>query len=142
MIGNSILTPVRAIWSRFRWENIQKRADLHTYWLHPERLPDFVQESSTAMRYLNLLGPLEWDQLPERNLVRDWGKRVISNAAFLASCLIKLEDERQSMGDLLLYLQEHPALRECFLSSRVRLANDQIHANLPDRPQVYRMAGD
>jgi hypothetical protein len=31
-------------------------------------------------------------------------------------------------------------LRECFLSGWVRLANDQIHPNLPGRPQVYRMA--
>ena len=31
-------------------------------------------------------------------------------------------------------------LRECFLSSRVSLENDQIQPNLPDRPQVYRMA--
>src|SRR3989304_10191372 len=31
-------------------------------------------------------------------------------------------------------------LRECFLSGRVRLENDQIQPNLPDRPQVYRMA--
>src|SRR3989304_4614305 len=30
--------------------------------------------------------------------------------------------------------------RECFLSGRVRLENDQIQPNLPDRPQVYRMA--
>jgi hypothetical protein len=31
-------------------------------------------------------------------------------------------------------------LRERFLSSRVSLENDQIQPNLPDRPQVYRMA--
>jgi len=62
------------------------------------------------MRYLDLLGPLEWGRLPERNLVRDWGQPVIPNAAFLAACLIKLEDGRDSMGDLLVYLCEHPAL--------------------------------
>ena len=33
-------------------------------------------------------------------------------------------------------------LRERFLSGRVRLENDQIQPNLPDRPQVYRMAID
>jgi hypothetical protein len=33
-------------------------------------------------------------------------------------------------------------LRECFLSGRVRWENDQTHPNLPDRPQVYRMAAD
>lgn len=62
------------------------------------------------MRYLNFLGPLEWASLPERNLARDWGQPVIPNAAFLAACLIKLEEGRDSMGDLLIYLGEHPAL--------------------------------
>lgn len=33
-------------------------------------------------------------------------------------------------------------LRERFKSGRVRLRNDQIHSNLPDRPEVYRMATD
>jgi hypothetical protein len=33
-------------------------------------------------------------------------------------------------------------LRECFLSGQVRLENDQIQPNLPDRSQVYRMATD
>ncbi len=34
------------------------------------------------------------------------------------------------------------ALRERFKSGRVRLENDQIQPNLPDRSQVYRMAAD
>lgn len=110
MIGNSIVMPMQAIWSRVRAINTRKRTDLHTYWLHPERLPGFVGESPTAMRFLDLLGALEWAQLPERNLIRDWGQPAISNAAFLAACLIKLEEARDSMGDLLLYLQEHAAL--------------------------------
>jgi hypothetical protein len=110
MIGNSIVTPIRAIWSRFQASNPQKRADLHTFWLHPARLPNFVRESPVAMRYLDLLGPLEWGRLPERNLVRDWGQSVIPNTAFLAACLVKLEDGRDSMGDLQIYLREHPAL--------------------------------
>ena len=33
-------------------------------------------------------------------------------------------------------------LRECFLNGRVRLENDQIQPNLPDRSEVYRMASD
>ncbi len=110
MIGNSIVTPIQALWSRFQVSVIEKRTDLHTVWLHPEELPDFVRQSPTAMRYLNLLGPLSWAQLPERNLVRNWGQPTISNAAFLAACLIKLEEGRDSIGDLLLYLREHPAL--------------------------------
>jgi hypothetical protein len=110
MIGNSIVTPIQALWSHFQVSVIEKRTDLHTFWQHRDDLPDFVRESPTAMRYLDLLGPLFWTQLPERNLVRNWGQSTISNAAFLAACLIKLEEGRDSMGDLLLYLQEHPAL--------------------------------
>jgi hypothetical protein len=110
MIGNSIVTPIQALWSRFQVSVVEKHTDLHTFWLHQDDLPDFVRESPVAMRYLDLLGPLFWDHLPERNLVRNWGQPTISNAAFLAACLIKLEDGRDSMGDLLLYLREHPAL--------------------------------
>ena len=110
MISNSIVNPVRTLWIQFRASSLQKRPDLHTTWLHQERLPDFVRTSPVAMRYLDLLGPLEWGRLPERNLVRNWGQPIIPNAAFLAACLIKLEDGRNSMGDLLIYLREHPAL--------------------------------
>lgn len=110
MLGNSIVTPVYAIWDRFWASKPQKRTNLHVSWQHQERLPELVSESPVARRYLELLGPLEWEQLPERNLVRDWGQAVIPNAAFLAACLIKLEDGRDSMGDLLVYLREHPAL--------------------------------
>lgn len=110
MIGNSIVTPIQALWSRFQVSVVEKRTDLHTVWLGREALPDFVHESPVAMRFLDLLGPLSWAQLPERNLVRNWGQPTISNAAFLAACLVKLEEGRDSMGDLLLYLREHPAL--------------------------------
>lgn len=109
MIGNSIVTPIQALWSRFRVSVIEKRTDLETFW-QDRILPEFVYASPTAMRYLDLLGPLHWSKLPERNLVRNWGQPTISNAALLAACLIKLEEGRDSMGDLLLYLQEHPAL--------------------------------
>jgi len=39
-------------------------------------------------------------------------------------------------------IQALKTFRECFLSGRIRLENDQIQPNLPDRPQVYRMAVD
>jgi hypothetical protein len=110
MIGNSIVTPIQALWSHFQVSVVEKRTNLHAFWLHREDLPDFVHESPTAMRFLDLLGPLNWTQLPERNLVRNWGQPTICNAAFLAACLIKLEEGRDSMGDLLLYLKEHPSL--------------------------------
>lgn len=110
MRSNSIVTPVKALWNRFLVSNEPQNGNLHTFWLHPDSLPDFVRSSQPAMRFLDLLGPLFWSQLPERNLIRNWGQTTIPNTAFLAACLIKLEDGRDSMGDLLLYLEEHPAL--------------------------------
>ena len=110
MKGNPILTPVHNFLNHFFRSNSSKHVDLHTCWLHPERLPGFVRESPVAMRYLDLLGPLDWTNLPERNLERDWGQAVSPNHAFLAACLIKLEEQRDSMGDLLQFMRENPAL--------------------------------
>ena len=111
MTGISIVMPIRAVWSHFEASKRSKRADLHTFWLHPERLPNFVRQSSVAMRYLDLLGPLDWTHFPERNLVRNWGQPAVSYAAFLGAYLVKLEEARGSMGDLRQYLVEHPSLR-------------------------------
>jgi hypothetical protein len=105
MISNTIVarfTPkVGSFW--------QKRLDLHAARLQAERLPRFVQECPSAMRILDLLGPLGWDQFPERNLVRDWGRTTIPYAAFSAACLLKLNEGLVSMDDLRQYLVEHPA---------------------------------
>ncbi len=84
--------------------------DLHTAWAHPERLPRFVRESPLIQRCLDLLGPLAWDRLPERNLQRNWGQPTIPYAAFIAACLLKLNEDKKSMGDLRLLLSEHPEL--------------------------------
>ena len=111
MTGSSIVMPIRAVWSHFEASKSSKRADLHTFWMHPERLPNFVRKSPVAMRYLDLLGPLDWSHFPERNLVRNWGQPAVSYAAFLGAYLVKLEEARGSMGDLRQYLLEHPGLR-------------------------------
>jgi hypothetical protein len=100
MTGTSIVMPIWAVWSHFGASKRSKRADLHTFWMHPERLPSFVCKSPVAMHYLNLLGPLDWTYFPERNLVRNWGQPAVSYAAFLGAYLVKLEEGRGSMGDL------------------------------------------
>ena len=111
MTGSSIVMRIWAVWSLCQASKNSKRADLHSFWLHPERLPGFVRESPVAMRYLDLLGPLDWTHFPERNLVRNWGQPAVSYAAFLGAYLVKLEEGRGSMGDLRQYLLEHPSLR-------------------------------
>jgi len=86
-----------------------KRPSLHSFWLQPESLPAFVRDCPPAMRTLDLLGPLDWDGVPERNLARDWGQATVPQTALIAALLIQLNEARRSMGALREYLREHPA---------------------------------
>jgi hypothetical protein len=86
------------------------RPDLHTLWGQMSRLPASILDAPLVRRYLDLLGPLHWDQLPERNLQRNWGQTTIPYAAFAAACLVKLEESRPAMGDLRSFLVDHPQL--------------------------------
>jgi len=63
-----------------------------------------------AERYLELLGPLAWPHLPERNLRRNWGQATIPYATFIAAYLVKLNEGHGAMGDLRRFLAERPAL--------------------------------
>lgn len=73
-------------------------------------LPDFVQASPVAMRYLKLLAPLAWEQFPERDLETDWLRPAVPYAPFAAACLVKLDQGIVYMPHLHQYLREHPAL--------------------------------
>lgn len=113
MIGK----PIVACFSWFRGHFLPKptrrqlqKPDLHTAWLHHEQLPVFVQSSPLAQRCLDLLGPLGWDRIPERNLERNWGQTAIPYAAFISAYLLKLNEGKKSMGDLRLFMSEHPEL--------------------------------
>lgn len=113
MTGNPILSRFPLAESLFpalfppqttRW------ADLHTLWLHPEQLPKYAAETPVVHRTLDLLGPMDWEHFPERNLQRHWCQPAVSYAAFSAACLVKLNEGLESMGDLRQYLVEHAAL--------------------------------
>lgn len=105
MIRNPILTRFEEL---SRWMHPVQR-NLHSAFLRPDKLPAFVHDCPSAMRILNLLGPIAWDQFPERNLDRFWGQTTIPYATFSAACLIKLNEHLVSMGGLRRYLIEHPA---------------------------------
>ena len=105
MIGSTIVARFTPKMGGF----LHKRLDLHSAMLQLERLPRFVQECPSAMRILDLLGSIAWDQFPERNLIRDWGRVTIPYATFSAACLLKLNEGLVSMDDLRRYLIEHPA---------------------------------
>lgn len=80
------------------------RMDVH-------RLPGLVQESAVAMKYLRLLGVIDWARFPERPDQRIWPDfPPLPLAAFAAACLIKIDQGHVYMSDLRQYLAEHPAL--------------------------------
>ena len=59
------------------------------------------------MRILDLIGPLDWGHLPERDLKHDWGKATVPNAALIAAELVKLNESLPSLKHLRRFLSEH-----------------------------------
>jgi len=94
---------------RFRRKRTPRLAP-HPLAHRPADLPRFVQESAVAMRYLHLLGPLDWTRFPERDLDTPWTFSPVPFAPFVAACLVKLNEQHVYMPQLRDYLVEHPAL--------------------------------
>jgi hypothetical protein len=99
---------VQPVWLRRlplpRPPNLHQRAQCST------QLPGFVRESAVALRYLRLLGPLDWGSFPERDLEQYRYRPPLPYAPFAAACLVKLEEAKPNMSKLREYLLEHPAL--------------------------------
>lgn len=75
------------------------------------QLPQFVREDRVAMRCLGLLGPLDWDNFPERDPDRPWpGPSPHPRAAYVAAFLLKINEGKRYMPDLREFLLDHPAL--------------------------------
>jgi len=74
-------------------------------------LPGFVAHSSLARKYLDLLAPLDWDHFPERDPNRPWpGPRPQPRAPYVASYLVKLDQQIRYMTRLRTFLVDHPPL--------------------------------
>jgi hypothetical protein len=146
MTGSPILSRFQAFGSKyrtvFRPQNI-RWPDLHTLWLHPERLPKYAAETPVVKRTLDLLGPLDWMHFPERNLERHWVRPAVSYAAFAGVTLVKLNEGLESMGDLRQYLVEHPGLIPLLgfraVRSRAHRCGFDPDASLPTSRHLTRM---
>lgn len=79
---------------------------------HPHApLPAFVAACPVAQKYRALLGSLDWAHFPERPTDRPWpGSDPAPRASFVAAYLVKLHEQKRSMGALRTFLVEHPAL--------------------------------
>lgn len=89
-------------------ETLENKPNLHQYWLHPETIPPFIATFPALARCLDLLGPLDWGHVPERNLRREWGQPTVSHTALLIAELWRLEERKQSFGELYTLLVENP----------------------------------
>ncbi len=107
-------------------------------------LPAFVAACPVAQKYHALLGPLDWAHFPERPTDRPWpGPRPAPRAPFVAASLVKLHEQKPSMGALRTYLVEHPAL--VWLLGFPLVADPtaphgfDVHASVPPRRQFNRV---
>ena len=146
MTGFSILSRFQAFSRQIRANSHfgnRINSDLHSTWLHPEQLPKYAAETPVVLRMLDLLGPLDWAHFPERNLDRHWCQPAVSYAAFAGAMLLKLNEGLDSMGDLRLYLIEHPGLIPLFGFRMTR--SGQYHCgfdpntSLPTQRHMTRM---
>jgi hypothetical protein len=68
-------------------------------------LPRFVADCAVARKYLELLGPLDWEHFPERDPHRPWpGPTPAPRAPFVAAYLVKLHEGKSYMSNLRDYL--------------------------------------
>ena len=63
-----------------------------------------------AMRYVHLLGPLDWVHFPERDLQIQWTHAPVPYAPFVAACLVKLDQHLPYLSSLRQFLIDNPAL--------------------------------
>jgi hypothetical protein len=111
------------------------------------RLPQFVRQCPVAMKYLRLLGPLDWANFPERPANRAWpGPTPHPRAPFVAAYLVKLNEGHTYMSDLRAYLVEHPAL-VWVLGFKLKADPTspygfQVEASVPGRKQLGRVLRD
>jgi hypothetical protein len=74
-------------------------------------LPRFVRESDVALKYLHLLGPMDWGRFPDRPDQRFSPTcPPMPYAPFVAAYLVKIDQHIPYVADLREYLVQHPAL--------------------------------
>lgn len=110
MTSTPILSRIAQFWQVLAPQRCSQRPNLSQLRRYPRLLPSFVRTSAVAMRYLRLLGSLDWGRFPERDLETDWSAPAVPYASFASACLIKLDQQLVYMSHLRQYLVDHPAL--------------------------------
>ena len=101
---------VSRFWSSRRTAELSHAPDLHALWQYPRLLPKAVATDPLVQHYLDLLGPLNWSQFPERDLLTQRGMPAVPFVPFVAACLVKLDQHLRYFSHLRQYLLDHPSL--------------------------------
>ena len=101
---------VSRFWSSRRTSKLSHAPDLHALWQYPRLLPKAVATDPLVQHYLDLLGPLNWSQFPERDLLTQRGMPAVPFVPFVAACLVKLDQHLRYFSHLRQYLLDHPSL--------------------------------
>jgi len=110
-------------------------------------LPRFVQECPVALKYLGLLGQLDWSRFPERPDQRfALDEPPLPYVCLAAAYLVKIEQHLTYVADLRVYLVEHPAL-VWVLGFPLKLSAEyswgfDVDASLPTHRHLSRMLRD
>lgn len=125
-----------------------KHPDLHQLAKLPTRsLPRFVQDCPVALKYLGLLGCLDWSRFPERPDQRfALDVPPLPHACLAAAYLVKIEQQLAYVADLRVYLVEHPAL-VWVLGFPLKASSEyawgfDVDASLPTHRHFSRMLRD
>ena len=79
--------------------------------LPTKQLPKFVQESEVALKYVQLLGMMDWSHFPDRPDQRfSPAEPPMPYAPLVAAYLVKIDQHITYVADLWQYLIENPAL--------------------------------
>lgn len=110
-------------------------------------LPALVQASPVALRYLRLLGVIDWDNFPQVRAKRPKpGPVPTSPVPYIAAFLVKLDQGCVSMGQLRQYLVDHPALTWLLgfplKASSAYPCGFDVEASLPSAPRFSRILRD
>jgi hypothetical protein len=110
-------------------------------------LPRFVQECPVALKYLGLLGQLDWSRFserPEQRFALD--ESPLPYVYLTAAYLVKIEQHLTYVADLRVYLVEHPALVWVLGFPLKSLAEYSwgfdVDASLPTHRHLSRMLRD
>ena len=104
------LERVQLWWQPEPLDRTVRRGNLSALAANEAKLPDFVQACPVTMKYLRLLGDLDWTNFPERPEGAWPGPKPHPRAPFVAAYLVKINEGHKYMTTLRTYLLEHPAL--------------------------------